>query len=79
MKKTETSEASVTCLPLVKGDLAQMYSPTVCRKSAMRLLNKYIHRAKGLLPALEATGYSHAAHSFTRKQLGLIIEYIGEP
>ena len=79
MGKSNVSEDSVTFLPLSKGDLAQMYSPCVCRKSALRLLNKYIHRAKGLLPALEATGYSHAARSFTRKQLGLIIDYIGEP
>ena len=78
MKVSNVSEA-VTCLPLRKGDLAQMYSPLVCRKSALRLLNKYIHHAKGLLPALEATGYSHAAHSFTRKQLELIITFIGEP
>lgn len=79
MNITSCSEASVTCLPLSKGDLAQMYSPCVCRKSALRLLNKYIHCAKGLLPALEATGYSHAARSFTRKQLRLIIDCIGEP
>lgn len=65
--------------PLNKGDLAQLYSPNVCRKSALRLLNAYIHRAKGLLPALEATGYSHSARHFTTRQLELILLYIGEP
>ena len=65
--------------PLNKGDLAQMYSPNVCRKSALRLMNSYIHRAHGLLPALEAMGYSHAAHNFTRAQLDVVLQYIGEP
>ena len=65
--------------PLNKGDLAQMYSPNVCRKSALRLLNSYIHRARGLLPALEDTGYSHSARHFTPKQLALVLEYLGEP
>lgn len=65
--------------PLNKGDLAMMYSPNVCRKSALRLLNAYIHRAKGLLPALEATGYSHSARHFTPRQLALVLEYLGEP
>ena len=65
--------------PLNKGLLAMMYSPNVCRKSALRLLNAYIHRAKGLLPALEETGYSHHARHFTPKQLALVLTYLGEP
>lgn len=65
--------------PLNKGLLAHMYSPYVCRKSALRLLNKYIHNAKGLLPALEAVGYSHHARRFTPRQLSIVLEYLGEP
>ena len=65
--------------PSNKGDLAQLYSPDVCRKSALRLLNAYIHRAKGLLPALEATGYSRSARHFTPRQLSIVLEYLGEP
>jgi hypothetical protein len=65
--------------PLNKGLLAMMYSPNVCRKSALRLLNSYIHRAKGLLSALEETGYSHHARHFTPKQLELVLLHLGEP
>lgn len=65
--------------PLNKGELAQMYSPHVCRKSALRLLNSYIHRAKGLLSALEEAGYSHHAWHFTPRQLELVLMYLGEP
>lgn len=65
--------------PLNKGSLAMMYAPNVCRKSALRLLNAYIHRAKGLLEALEETGYSHHARHFTPRQLELVLQYLGEP
>jgi hypothetical protein len=65
--------------PNRKHELAMLYAPGVCRKSALRLFNQYIHRAKGLLPALEATGYSRAARHFTPKQLALVLTYLGEP
>ena len=65
--------------PKEKWRLAMLYAPGVCRKSALRLLNAYIHRAKGLLPALEATGYSRSARHFTPKQLALVLMYLGEP
>ena len=65
--------------PCRKSELARLYSPNVCPKSALRLLNAYIHRAKGLLPALEATGYSRSARHFTPKQLALVLEHLGEP
>ena len=60
--------------PNKKAELALLYSPHVCRKSALRLLNLYIHRAKGLLPALESTGYSRSARHFTPRQLELVLE-----
>lgn len=65
--------------PCRKSELARLYSPNVCPKSALRLLNAYIHRADGLLAALEATGYSHHARHFTPKQLALVLEHLGEP
>lgn len=65
--------------PNEKWKLAMMYSPHLSRKSALRLLNQYIHRAKGLLPALEATGYSHSARHFTPRQLALVLQHLGEP
>ena len=65
--------------PQNKGDLALLYSPHLTRKSALRLLNGYIHRADGLLEALEKTGYSHHARHYTPKQLALVLMYLGEP
>ena len=65
--------------PNEKWKLALMYSKHLSRKSALRLLNQYIHRADGLLEALEKTGYSRAARHFTPKQLALVLMYLGEP
>lgn len=65
--------------PNEKWKLAMMYSPHVCRKSALRLLNAYIHRADGLLAELEKTGYSRSARHFTPRQLALVLAYLGEP
>lgn len=65
--------------PSRKRELAALYAPGVCPKSAMRLLNAYIHRAHGLLEALEKTGYSHHARHFTPLQLALVLQHLGEP
>lgn len=65
--------------PRSKAELAMMYSPDVCKKSALRLLNAYIHRADGLLTELEKTGYSHHARHFTPLQLAIVLSHLGEP
>ena len=62
-----------------KAELAQLYSPGASRASALRLLNKYIHTADGLLDALQRTGYTRGSRHFTRYQVRLIFEAIGEP
>ena len=62
-----------------KAELAQLYSPGASRASALRLLNKYIHAADGLLDALERTGYTRGSRHFTRYQGRVIFEAIGEP
>ena len=45
-----------------KAELAQLYSPGASWVSALRLLNKYLHAADGLLDALQAqaTRVAHA-------------------
>ena len=64
---------------LTKSELAQLYFPGAPRSSALRLLHKYITSAHGLLPALLATGYRVNDRHFTRRQVQLIFEYLGEP
>jgi hypothetical protein len=56
-----------------------MYFPIGSASNALRRLNRYIHHAHGLLPALLATGYRVNDRHFTRRQVQLIFEYLGEP
>ena len=62
-----------------KAELAHLYSSGASRASALRLLNKYIHATDGLLDALHRTGYTRGSRHFTRYQVRLIFEYLGEP
>ena len=39
-----------------KGELAMMYSPRAKYESAIRMLNRYLHRCRGLLDELMAMG-----------------------
>ena len=62
-----------------KSELATMYFPIGSTSNALRRLNRYINNAHGLLPALLATGYRVNDRHFTRRQVQLIFEYLGEP
>ena len=75
--KKENMEQSIHSY--TKSELAQLYFPGVPRSSALRRLNRYINNAHGLLPALLATGYRVNDRHFTRRQVQLIFEYLGEP
>ena len=69
----------MTIRPYTKSELATMYFPIGSTSNALRRLNRYIHHAHGLLPALLATGYRTNDRHFTRRQVQLIFEYLGEP
>ena len=69
----------MTPQPYTKSELAQLYFPIGSASNALRRLNRYIHHAHGLLPALLATGYRVNDRHFTRRQVQLIFEYLGEP
>ena len=69
----------MTPQPYTKSELATMYFPIGSTSNALRRLNRYINHAHGLLPALLATGYRVNDRHFTRRQVQLIFEYLGEP
>ena len=62
-----------------KGELALLYSPRATRESAIRMLNRYLHRCHGLLDELFGLGYRADDRSFTRQQVAVIFRYLGEP
>ena len=62
-----------------KSELAQLYSPGAKYESAIRMLNRYLHRCRGLLDELMALGYRPDDRRFTRPQVQVIFDYLGEP
>ena len=65
--------------PYAKYELAQLYDPGASRPTALRMLHRYITTARGLLPALQQTGYRVSHRRFTRQQVAIIFSYLGEP
>lgn len=62
-----------------KGELARLYSPGAKYESAIRMLNRYLHRCHGLLEELARLGYRPDDRRFTRPQVAVIFGYLGEP
>ena len=65
--------------PYAKHELAQLYDPGASRPTALRMLHRYITTARGLLPALQQTGYRVSHRRFTRQQVAIIFSFLGEP
>ena len=62
-----------------KSELALLYSPGVKYESAIRMFNRYLHRCRGLLDELMSLGYRPDDRRFTRPQVQVIFDYLGEP
>lgn len=62
-----------------KGELARLYSPRATYASAIRMLNRYLHRCRELWDGLARLGYRPADRRFTRPQVQLIFRHLGEP
>ena len=62
-----------------KGELAMMYSPRAKYESAIRMLNRYMHRAVGLLDELTRAFYRPDDRHLTPRQVQIIYAYLGEP
>ena len=72
-------EQEIEIRSYTKGELATMYFPIGSTSNALRRLNRYINNANGLLDELLATGYRTKDRHFTRRQVKLIFESLGEP
>lgn len=64
-----------------KNFLAQLYFPELKPRSALRAFNRWIDGDRDLKTELQKIGYfeHHQAHYFTKKEVALLFEYIGEP
>ena len=61
------------------GQLAQLYYPDRCERSAIQLFREEMHLTRGLWDALTAVGYKPYTKVLTRGQVKTIVQYLGEP
>ena len=62
-----------------KADLAQLYSPHSQEATALQNLYRWMKRNQLLMSELEAVGYNKYRHSFLKREVGIIVKYLGEP
>ena len=62
-----------------KADLAQLYSPHSQEATALQNLYRWMKRNQPLMTELEAIGYNKYRHSFLKREVGIIVKYLGEP
>ena len=62
-----------------KADLAQLYSPHSQEATALENLYRWMKRNQPLMSELEAIGYNKYRHSFLKREVGIIVKYLGEP
>ena len=62
-----------------KADLAQLYSPHSQEATALQNLYRWMKRNQPLMSELEAIGYNKYRHSFMKREVGIIVKYLGEP
>ena len=66
--------------PYSKRELARLYFPdTVNDESAVANLRNLIRRVNGLGEELKEAGYKPYDKTFTPKQVGILVHYLGEP
>jgi len=65
--------------PTTKQELALEYAPGLNPESAIRRLNRWIHRHERLMKALRKTGYFGTQKNFSGAQKRLIYKHLGAP
>ena len=61
------------------SELAQLYFPHIAKKSASVQLRRWLILNKKLNASLEETGFVAGQKLITPKQIGLVLEFLGEP
>lgn len=73
-------ESSFPLRSYAKSELAMLYFPTTpLPRTATNHLMNWIRRCTPLIRELEKLGYRKTSKWFSRREVALIIEYLGEP
>jgi hypothetical protein len=73
------NEASFKVRAYGYGELAQLYFPSISKKSASAQLRRWLTDSKTALPKLEQLGYKTGKRLFTPAHVKVIIDEFGEP
>ncbi len=61
------------------GELAQMYFPSISKKSAAAQFRRWIRMSKTVLPTLENLGYRIGNRLLTPAHVKVLVDEFGEP
>ncbi|WP_319504711.1 DUF4248 domain-containing protein [Bacteroides graminisolvens] len=62
-----------------KADLAMLYNPDMLLASSMRKLRNWIQKNEDLYRQMYEGNEGKNDHCYTRRQVELIVSYLGEP
>lgn len=78
-REDRTEEKEFTLRAYTKAELAQLYSPGLDPILALQKLYRWMRKSSALSQELDRTGYNKHRHSFLKREVKLIIHYLGEP
>jgi hypothetical protein len=61
------------------GELAQLYFPSISKKSAAAQFRRWIRTSKTILPMLENLGYKIGNRLLTPAHVKVLVDEFGEP
>lgn len=62
-----------------KSDLALLYHPGMCGRSAMNKMRRWINRNSELKRRMKEAEVSPLTHQYTPRQVAILVEFLGEP
>lgn len=75
----EKEESKFVLRSYPKAELALLYFPGNDPDSAVRNLRRWIMRQPEIMAAFEAVGYDKKLHSYFKREVEIIVKYLGEP
>lgn len=79
MEKEEIEEPKFLIREYSKIELSILYCPQMRTESAMKKLNRWVKGNAPLMQELEAVGFHPQRHSYSPREVGLIVRYLGTP
>lgn len=79
MKQLVTEENAFQPRAYTKVELATLYNPASCITVALKTLSRWMKANELLMAELEAVRYNKYRRTFTPKEVGIIVKYLGEP